>query len=239
MKWSAFIPTDDASQLETLRLMEAVQACACGEGVWLRGDDLNDETDLALRKVSGARRFVQIDERQLVPQGARVPTHLLPEGPWVALTDIVRPTAPPAALAGQAPLPSGLRLVRSGRPREANVLLTGLDRWLAYAQEASQARLQPLCFAVSAEAQVIVRGSPLPPLPGQLLVEDSGIAAPCGTRWEPALDAAVLREAFGTGPGDLVIFRPSAACAIVRRGSFVAASRSAVRLTAREFGRDI
>ena len=68
----------------------------------------------------------------------------------------------PARLSDRIPM----RLVADGSYREPNLLLTSLSLWTSYGVTAPQVRLDRWHFAVSAKEEVIVRGVPLPPLPG-------------------------------------------------------------------------
>jgi MoxR-vWA-beta-propeller ternary system domain bpX2 len=71
---------------------------------------------------------------------------------------------------------------------------------------------------------------------GRFFVEQEGVAVPAGWRWEPAVDAAVLRRLCNLGPGDLALLDQDGTFDLVPAGQFVRASRSAVRLSARGEG---
>jgi hypothetical protein len=234
MNWAAVISEEDAHQLAALRLMGDVEVLVEAGAVWLRGPDLTDALDLATRKLSGAKRFSVGEAGELTPLGARVPTHRLPEGRWTPLSQHVVAEAPVAALAGRAPRAVALRLVRSGVEQPANVLVTDLATWHAYATAAPRVRLAPLSFAADSQGRIVVRGQPLPPIASKLLVESCGVAVPCGYGWEPPVAAEVVRSALGLGEGDLAILDPGGTARIIRQDCFVAAGRSAVRLTAGE-----
>jgi len=234
VKWAAVIPTADAHQLAALRHLGQVEACAHGGEVWLRGPDADEAVDLAVRRLSGARRFALADDGVLTPVGARTPTGRLPDGAWLALEQFVTPQAPTAGLPALTRARLPLTLVRSSRQRPANVLLTDTAAWLAYAATAPQVRLEPLTFAASADGRVIVRGTPLPPVRGMQMAAEGGIAVPCGWRVEPDLDADVIRAAAGSEASDLLILAPDAAASFIPGDGFVAASRSAARQTAEE-----
>lgn len=234
MKWAAVISAGDAHQVAALRLLGDVEVLAESREVWLRGPQLDDALDLALRKLSGAERFIVEDGGELVPVGARVPLRRLPEGNWIPLSRFVIPRAPTAALAGQPADPARLRLVRCSDDRSANVLVTEIASWLAYASSAPQIRLSKLTFAAAADGRIVVRGRPLPPINARLLAESAGIAVPCGYCWQPAADAETVRAVFGLGPDDLAILDPDGTATVISQNCFVAASRSAVRLTAQE-----
>ena len=99
-------------------------------------------------------------------------------------------------------------LVRSSRPEKASVLLTSIDRWEAYAVQAPQVRLDRWQFAVAEDGRVLVRGGPLPPLPGGRWVDRKGIAVPAGWQWSPPVEASTVRTVFSLEPGDLALWQP-------------------------------
>ena len=115
---------------------------------------------------------------------------------------------PTAALPAVLPNRIPLSLVPDPVYRESNMLLTSLAEWTAYGDTASQVRLDRWHFAVSAKEEVIVRGVPLPPLPGTRLVEEQGVAVPSGWHWSPAVDADVLRSMFKLASHDVLLWTP-------------------------------
>jgi hypothetical protein len=137
-------------------------------------------------------------------------------------------------LKGQA----AITLVPSARAAAASVLLTTLDRWEPYATEAPQVRLDRWQFAVADDGRVIVRGEPLPPLPGQRWVEREGIAVPAGWQWSPPVDAAIVRAVFRLEPGDFALWHTDGTWQRIRARDFVPASRSAARASAEGFRHD-
>ena len=91
-----------------------------------------------------------------------------------------------------------MRLVRSHHEREPNMLLTSLALWADFADTAPHWRLDALSFVVSDTRQVLVRGRPLPPIPGEHWVERERICVPAGWDWTPALSPSVCRELLGS-----------------------------------------
>jgi len=182
----------------------------------------------------GATRFSVFPDRQLLAAGTHVPHGYLPTGPWHPLAEWLGITLEPAGLAGKAGEKASVRLVRSSSPREANVLLVPLAVWRDYGVSAPQVRLERWSFAVNDSGEVVIRGTPLPPLPGQPFVERDGVAVPAGWDWAPPVDAAVLREVLGLAAGDLALLRPDGAWDRVPADAFVRAVRSAIRLSGEE-----
>lgn len=234
MRWAAVLHRDDAGALGALRLRRGVEVCEADERIYLRGQALDDEIALDLRKLPGARRFSVISGDRLVPVGARVPTDRFPDGPWTVLAEYLSLRGQVAALPGETPERVTIRVVRSRHLRSANLIVTDLATWHAYVTCAPEVRLKPLAFAVASDRRVVVQGLPLPPVRGVAMVAEHGVAVPCGYHWEPPVDAEVIRAGFDVTAEDLVLLWPTDATEIVRQACFVAAGRSAVRLTRRE-----
>jgi hypothetical protein len=180
-----------------------------------------------------------------------VPCGILPDGPWVPATRWLAVDLPPTALSGVPHGAATLRLVRcdalepgTDEPRdgtaanrsaaattEPTVLLTTRETFAAYVSTAPLVRLQRVRHAVADDGRVIVRGAPLPPLPGARFVEHAGIAVPVGRSWRPAVEPEVVRTVFGTGVRDLVLWAADDAPECVRAEDFVPTTRAAVRAT--------
>ncbi len=221
-----------------LRLVPGLSVCERPGEVWLQGDAPDESLDARLRALPGAQRFAVLPDRQLVATGARVPHGHLPDGPWQPLARWLEVRLRAPGLAGKAGRRVPVRLVRCSAEAEPAVLVTTLAAWEAYAVAAPQVRLDRWSFALGAAGEVVVRGSPLPPIPGEAFVEREGVAVPAGWAWEPAVDAAVLRDVLGLCAGDLALLRAGGGWDHVAADSFVRASRSAARASAREGAHD-
>src|SRR5437899_10763259 len=90
-----------------------------------------------------------------------------------------------------------LRIVRSAEERPIALLITSLDDWREFALNAPEIRLRQLRFAVDEAGNVVVRGKPLPPLPGHEFALDGKVAVQAGLTWELAVSAAVLSRRLG------------------------------------------
>jgi hypothetical protein len=159
----------------------------------------------------------------------------MPDGPWLPLAEWLRPCLPQAGRPDVRPPDAvPLTLVRSTEELPADMLLTTAAAWSAYAATAPAARLAGWNFARNDEARVLVRGRPLPPLPGTRLVDRGGIAVPAGWAWLPAVEPAVLRVSLGLDAGDVALFDETGAWQRVAAADWARATRSAIRRTDRE-----
>lgn len=229
--WAVRLDRADARSAAALRLRQGIQVHEDEQGVWLRGEDLDDSLALALRKLPGAIRYTLGDDDRLRPVGRRVPVGVLPRGGWVPLGSWIAPEPQTAALPGTLGERLVLRLVRSVEEREPAVLVTSLRAWSDWAVAAPSVRLKQLRFAVSAEEAALIHGRPLPPLSGRRFAESAGVAVAGGFAWSPAIDAEVLRALLALEEGDLALFDEDGTYEHIQCSDFVAASRSAVRLT--------
>jgi hypothetical protein len=225
----------DAEAAGALRLRSGIVACESDGDVWLRGEGLSDELDLALRKIPGAQRFHVDGDGVLTPVGRRVPAGTLPGGvTWQPMTSFFPVVQQPAALGGHLEQRATLRLARTGgdgAEAPASVLVTSLAAWADYATSAALVRLRRLRFAASPDGRVVVCGTPLPPLPGARYVERDGVAVPCGFALAPAIGATSVRTLLGIEPDAMALFAEDGTYELIRADDFVAASRGAARAT--------
>ncbi len=229
--WALCLSRAEADSAARLRQIPHVEVCEVADNVWLRGPYREEIASLIYTMPTGVRYRV-LDDGQLVPWGARVPKGQLPAGNWRPLAGWFELSLPTAALPDTLPSRAGLRLVRDLQERTPTLLVLPVDRWLRYAETAPQVRLDELQFAADECRQVLVRGTPAPPLAGERLVEECGIAVPAGWWWSAAVDGPVLRELLGLEAGELAILRLDGRVDRIAEGDFVRATRSAVRQTA-------
>jgi hypothetical protein len=229
--WAVCLEGADAAAVGLLRTTPGIRACAVEGQVWLRGDAWDDSLVLALRCLPGARRYAVADDGQLRTLGSRVPTGQLPAGPWTALPEWLRPELPSAAMPRGVPRRVPLKLVRSAEEQPATIVIVSLQAWYEYATHCPHVRLDRWQFAASAEGRVLVRGLPLPPLPGEQYVVSESIALPAGWRLDPPIDAAALRPLLQLNEHDLALMQLDGTWQRLTANDFVRASRSAVRAT--------
>lgn len=232
--WAIRVKRQGIEGLSSLRRLPGIEVLDLGSDVWLRGKEPDEVLWRHLLGLPHAELFTLLDDGQLIPHGCRVPQGRLPEGTWQALSRWLGVKLEPAALAGRLTDVVALRLVPSTIEHPAAVLVTSSEAWTTFAQEAPQVRLSCLRFARGTSSDVVIRGTPLPPLPGRRYCESDGIAIEAGWAWSPSVEAKVLSRLFKLSANALVLLHADGTWDHLRADDFVAASRSAARLTAGE-----
>jgi hypothetical protein len=225
----------EAACLGAVRRWPGLEVCEAGQSVWLRSQHLDDEQWDFCRRLPGADRYTLTDDGRLLAVGMLVPHGRPPDGPWRVVADWLAVELPPTDSAPAPPKRAALGLVRSSVERDPSWLLTDIDTWAAYAATAPQVRLACWTFVVNPIREVLVRGTPLPPLAGTQLVETEGIAVPVGFAWSPAVPPAVIRKSFRLEIGDSLVWSADGTARRIPAGDWVRATRSAVRLTRDQF----
>jgi len=242
--WVAALPLAEASRAARLRTRGEVLVLVVNETLWLRGRLAEKETEGSLmRLLPGVRPYGLADDGQLTPIGGRVPSGWLPQGEWIPLSTWLKldlPSARPVWPLPPTTVP--LTLVRGGCEQSPTWLVCSLADWGRFASTAPQWRLAALAFAAHAAGQVLLRGNPLPALPGIRCVEQGGIGIPVGWVWRPHVQPAVLRLCLGLESGEQALLTPAdealwadSPCRcqthVIRASDWVAGSRSAALLT--------
>jgi hypothetical protein len=120
-------------------------------------------------------------------------------------------------------------LVESGVEREAELLRTDLGALREYLRGAARLRWVRLGFAVAASGgEVLVRGTPLPALPGQRWARVGRVYVPVGFHWSPAVEPAVVEKVFLLAANEWLVWLPG-------RGEREAGSGEVIRLTEEQF----
>lgn len=222
--------------LGTVRDQPGLHAAADEAGqLWLRGLPATGPLPLALRQLPALATYEADAEGRLFPAGRPTPTGRLPGLAWQPLAAFSPLAMPTAALPGQRPAPVPIRLVPSAQPRPGAALLTTLDALKSYAEAAPAVRLAGLRFAVSGRGQALLVGTPLPPLPGQEYWLSAGLLLPAGYDFEVPLVAQLLAGQRPDPAADRLLFFPDGAYEILAAAQLHPVSRSAVRLTTRDF----
>lgn len=228
----------DREALGSVRHLPGLQAAEAEGQLWLAGLPATGELPLPVRGLPAVAIYALDAEGRLFPSGQRTPTARLPAGlAWQPIRAVVPLELPTAALPAQGAPAYRLRLRPSTQAQAGAALLTTLAAWHAYAETAPEIRLRALRFAVAADARVLLLGSPLPPLPGQELWLRNGLLLPAGYDVEAPLLAPLLRQKLESAADDVLLFAADGSWERVSQAEILPVTRSAVRLTFRNFGR--
>jgi hypothetical protein len=223
-----------AEDVAQLRRIRGLTLLVDGDVLWLRGETREADLDRRIRSLPDAEMFdIQLDE-QLTRPGEAVPSARLPDGTWQAISLWFTLQLPRTGFAAAHNERVMLKLVRSSALTEANFLETAWKTWFDYAISAPQIRLNPVGFALGDADTVLVRGTPLPPIPGRRYTESQGIIIPTGWRFEPDVGAIVVRQVLALDDEELALFSEDGSFERLPQAAFVQATRSAVRATNHE-----
>lgn len=229
-RWAVQLASQQEPMAAALRSFPGVEVCLHAGSLWLRGPRDGGPIERAMWLLPGLRYDLAADGK-LTPWNHLLPASHCPEGPWQSLAGFVRPDISAPTLPGQCAQRVTLSLVRSTIERPAALLLLDAPTWQAYINTAPSVRLKRLHFALSEEGFVLVRGKPLPSLPGTPFTLDAGIALPCGYVWSPAVSASVVAESLALAGDDMALYAPDGTCQILPEAAWVPVSRSAVRIS--------
>lgn len=228
--WAISIPLAEASAAAPLRTFSGIEVAQTPTHAWLRGESI-PSLDPLIRGLPADGRFEWIKPGQLRPLSSRIPSGRLPEATWQPIRDWMPVALPVAALPATDPRPIPLKWVRGGTPRESELLETTLSALLNWAQDAPKIRLDRLRFAVRSRQQVLVWGSPLPPIAGTHYVIQGRIASPCGWRWDPELPSESIELWLRAGADSLILLHPDSTFVRLHCEQFVPATPSALKRT--------
>ena len=231
--WVINIAREDAESLARLRLVPGIEVSEAVDLIWLRGAHADEQLETRLAALPARDRYEWLASNQLRPLDRRIPSGHLPDLRWQPLDMWLQAEMPVAALPATETGRISLCLLRTSDEREPELLLTSMEEFGTFAAAAAQVRLDRLQFAADAAGRVLVRGRPLPPLPGRRFVLHGCIAVPAGFSWQPAVHADVLVRAFNVANDSLVLWYENGTITRLHGEQFVPASRSAVRATER------
>jgi hypothetical protein len=218
----------DAPALATVRHLPQLQAAADDGCVWLR---IDGSVDNAVWQLPAQQRYMANADGVLFPVGHVTPTGKLPTLKWKKLTQFMPVKPPVSAMPGEAQARYTVKLVPSTNDHDSAALFVPFDAWQRYALAAPAARLARLRFAVSEHHEVLILGTPLPPLPGQACWRQHDLLLPEGFDFEaPFLGELAARQL--NPQRDAMLYMDTAGhWQRIPHTHFVPASRSAVRLT--------
>jgi len=190
--------------------LEALTDGPEGKGaVLVRGPRLQAAGERMLRNIPWDVFYEIIEEGGLRNAGCLLPEGKLPDGKWQTLEAVIGPSVSTPALPGKLAGKAAIGLRPDDAFREANLLQAGMRDWLAFGNRASEIRLQRLIWALDTTCpeSVLIRGTPLPPVPGARFVEENGVAVPAGFTWWPKVSAESIRSALRIPSTELAILQ--------------------------------
>jgi hypothetical protein len=228
-RWAACFPRSSLHAALPLRLRSGLKACEISGTIWLTGSDSFEEVDPHLRRIPDVLRYTIAADNRITRVDHRIPQGTLPIVMWSAFSSIAELHPQPAALPADLKLTVPVRLIRSSYQEQPSAMLVPIQAWSAYASTAPMIRLAPLRFAVRADGNVLILGSPLPPLAGVYLIDRAGLLLPCGYIWEPNLEPEIVRRSMNLAAKDLALFNLDGSYEWIPAESAVAASRGGAR----------
>jgi len=229
--WALSIAREDVAVLAGLRLVPGIEVAEAAPKVWLRGSAADESLSHRLLALPTTERYERLPSGRLRRLNERIPSQQLPELAWQPLSAWLRVAIPIGAMPGREPASVALQLIRSAGEQKPELLLTDLREFQRFVEQAALVRLRRWQFAANADGRVLVRGTPLPPLPGKQFVVRKGVATPAGFDWSPAVDAEVVARCFGASDEELVLWQEDGRIVRLHREQFMPVTRSAVVAT--------
>lgn len=245
--WAASIPKTSAPFLVPMKRFSNVRVAEVDDYIWLQGEPVSQKERLdveeCLRRISGALRFDRRRDGQLVPSGMTLPSSRLPqltEGGWAFLTDWITFGLPESALPGTVDNLAEIEIVRrnssyANQTQQPTILVCRIQEFVAWADNASAHRVGRLSFACNHQGVVIVRGKPLPLLPGKTFVDYEQVAIETGCSWWPVFSIDTLKGILRLGDSQLLLCQPGEKFQSIELNDFVAATRAGIRATGKKF----
>jgi hypothetical protein len=227
--WAARLPADAVRALDALRIVPGIELLVMNRELWLRACKPDGDTLARLRGVPWSETYAVLPDRSLRPAGRFLAAGTLPDGEWLALDAALTLHVAASGASDAPPARVELRLVECREWRAPNLVVTTPAAWSAFIETASEIRISRLRFAQT-DGEVVVRGDPLPSLPGEHLIEDGGIARPVGTAFNPAMSVATVRAALRLGAGEIAIWSRAGNVACIPAEAWLPADRATVRL---------
>jgi len=221
----------DQDALGIIRCIRDIQAAIDGETVWIRIPFKIYLDEISIKQLPVENTFMADAEGRLFQLGGFTPVDLLKELAWQPLISLINVELPVSLLPGKVEQKISINIISSKNVQPGAALLTSLTVWKNYAETASSTRLNNLRFAVSEKNEVLVVGTPLPPLPGTEFWISNDILVPCGYDFEYRLESVLIKEQYNSGNDSLLLSNIEGEIQLISKTLFVPAKRSAIRLT--------
>jgi MoxR-vWA-beta-propeller ternary system domain bpX2 len=229
-EWIFQLSKDDFESLGPVRCMPGLQAAVEENIIWLRGITASVAPDLSLLKLPLKKTFLLDEEDNLFLTGALTPVEKLHKLNWQPVASFINIEAPVSALPGKTKNKVRIQLKNSYEERPGIALLTSLSAWKGYAETAPDTRLKALRYAVSENEEVLITGTPLPPLPGREYWGYENLLLPSGYDFEIPVMATLISQQL-QDKDDIIVFDPTAGWQRIPGSYFIPATRSSIRLT--------
>ncbi len=221
----------DKEALSDVRCFPGLRIAEFEGQLWLRGIPASEKPDLKIRKLPAVISYFLDHENRLFPCDSLTPAKKLPGVIWISLQEFLTVRLPVAAMPGIIKEKALIQLYPLDQPEKGNALLTSLTQWKAYAEAAAEVRLEKIQFAVSDNDEVVLIGDPLPPIPGKEFYIRDFILLPCGYDFGRTVISALLSKKLNPQQDCFLLFSRDGRWEKIPHKNFVAAKRSAVRLT--------
>jgi len=229
-EWVFQLSKDDYESLGPVRCMPGLQAAMEENKIWLRGITADVVPDVSLLKLPLKKTFLLDEQDNLFLTVAVTPVEKLPTLNWQPVASFINIEAPVSALPGKTNNKIRIQLKNSNEERAGIALLTSLSAWKSYAETAPDIRLKALRHAVSENEEVLITGTPLPPLPGQEYWSYKNILLPSGYDFDIPVMASLISQQWQNND-DIIVVDASAGWQRIPTSYFVQATRSSIRLT--------
>jgi len=222
---------DKLNSLATIRALPNLQIAFWEDYFFVKGFTEKADTDPIIAALPVEKVFFLKEQNLLFEKGKSTPTQELPNLQWQFLTQALPIEMPVAALPGKTPQPLFIRLIPSQKPEKGTLLKTDLKTWQQFAETTLEVRLQRLQFAVSENGNVLIWGTPLPPIPGEEFWENKHSFLPCGWEFEHSILGDLVQQKWNMERDAVLIFDKEGEWQRIEKENFVKGSRSGIRLT--------
>jgi len=190
-----------------------------------------EEEKSAFDSLPFTNRWLQ-KENLLFPFHAHLPERALPSESWQPLATVLPFQKPPSALLGLSPSCLSVTLEISSTYHPSTAVLTSQKAAQFWLEKAFSFRLAPLRFAFSESQELLILGSPLPPLTGILLYQIGKLLIPSGLGLPAYLHHLDLEEALHLREDQIALLGKDSAEVILEE-QFLPATRANFRTSFR------
>jgi len=234
--WAGCLKGASLDAMDSFRLSRELEGMLAADFLWVRGGVLSEKLQQELKSVPWHRYYRILDGGKLAREDSRLPCGRLPQGEWKKLAEILVPELPSPAFPGLKPMRAGLKWAYGRKEKPAALLLTQAQAWWEYVETAPEIRLSVLGFALNDAGQVLVKGSPLPALPGAYFSLEQGVALPSGLEVDPRLSPVTLKRLLEAGDKGIALLQEDGTWSWIADECWRPATRSSVRMSLGEWG---